>query len=50
MRKVQSLVLGDEGFDFLPCLRLSGIGKQVHDDGSFLDGFLDGEEGLSGDL
>ena len=48
--EVEGLALGDEGRDLGPCLRLGGVGEQVHDDGSTLDGLLNGEESLTGDL
>lgn len=50
MREVEGLVLSDKGLDVVPGLRLGSVGKEVHNDGSALDGLLDGEEGLSGNL
>lgn len=47
MREVEGLALGDEGGELGPGLRLGGVGKEVHDDGTSADGLLDGEEGLS---
>jgi hypothetical protein len=46
--KVQGLALGDQGSELRPCLGLSGVGKQVHDDGTLVDGLFDTEQGLSG--
>jgi len=46
--EVESLALGDEGSDLGPCLGLSSVGEEVHDDSTPVDGLLDGEEGLSG--
>ena len=40
----------DEGLDVVPGLGLSSVGKQVHDDGTLLDGSLDREKSLSGNL
>jgi hypothetical protein len=47
--KVQGLSLGDQGFDLVPSLRLSGIGQEVHDDSTLVDSFLDREQALAGD-
>jgi hypothetical protein len=47
--KVEGLALGDEGSNLGPSRGLSGIGKQVHDDGTLFDSLRDVEEGLSGD-
>lgn len=49
MGKVEGLSLGDKGSDLGPGGRLSGIRKQVHDDGTLLDSLGDIKEGLSGD-
>jgi hypothetical protein len=48
--EVQSLSLGDEWLELWPSGGLSGVGEKVHDDGSSVDGLLDREEGLSGNL
>lgn len=46
--KVQGLALGDQGSELRPCLGLGGVGKQVHNDGTLVDGLFDTEQGLSG--
>lgn len=48
MGEVEGLALGNERSNLRPGLGLGGIGKQVHDDGSSVDGLLDGEKSLSG--
>lgn len=50
MGEVQSLALCDFGLDVLPCLGLSRVGEQVHDDCSLLDGLINSEEVLAWDL
>lgn len=45
---VTHLALGDLGLDVGPGLGLSGIGKEVHDDGTAGDGLIDIEEVLAG--
>lgn len=47
--EVESLALSDEGLDGGPGLRLGGIGEQVHDDGTLLNGGVDIEQVLAGD-
>lgn len=47
--KASYLALGELGLDVGPGLRLSGIGEQVHDDGTAGDGLIDIEEVLAGD-
>ena len=47
--EVKSLALGDEGLDVGPGLGLGSIGKQVHDNGTLLDGSVDIEKVLTGD-
>lgn len=46
--EVESLALGDEGLQGGPGLGLSGVGEQVHDDGTLLDGLGDIEQVLAG--
>lgn len=48
--KMESAEAHDEGLELVPGLRLSGIREKVHDDRSTVNGLLDGEESLSGDL
>lgn len=50
MREVKGLALGNEGLELRPGLRLGGVGKQVHDDGTAVDSLLNGKEGLSWNL
>ena len=45
--EVEGLALGDERGDGRPGGRLGGVGEEVHDDGTTIDGLLDGEEGLA---
>lgn len=47
VREVERLALCDERRNGGPSLRLCGVRKKVHDDGSAVDGFLDGEEGFA---
>ena len=47
--KIAHLLLGEEGLDGGPGLRLGSIGKQVHDDGTLLDGLINVEQVLAGD-
>jgi hypothetical protein len=47
--EVEGLALDKLGLDGGPSLRLSGIGEQVHDDGTAGNGLIDVEEILSGD-
>lgn len=42
------LALNELGLDGGPCLGLSGIGEEVHDDGATGDGLIDVEEVLAG--
>jgi hypothetical protein len=49
VREVEGLALGDERGELGPGLGLGGVGEEVHDDGSSVDGLLDREEGLSRD-
>lgn len=44
---MSNLSLGELGLDCWPCLTLSGITEQVHDDGSLGDGLINLEEGLA---
>jgi hypothetical protein len=48
--EVEGLALGQVGLDVLPGGGLSGVGEEVHDDGTLLESLVDGEEGLAGDL
>lgn len=48
MGEVESLALGDERADGGPCLGLGSVGEKVHDDGTTVNGLLDGEESLAG--
>jgi hypothetical protein len=45
--EVEGLALGDEGLDLGPGLGLGRVRKEVHDDGTSLDGLGDVEEGLT---
>ena len=45
--EVEGLALGDERGDGGPGGRLGGVREEVHDDGTTVDGLLDGEEGLT---
>lgn len=47
--EVEGLALGEEGLDSGPSLRLGGIGEEVHDDGTLLNGGVDIEQVLAGD-
>ena len=50
MGEVEGLALGNEGRNFGPRLGLRSVAEQVHYDCAFLDGLLDREESLAGDL
>lgn len=50
VREVERLALGDEGRNGGPGLRLRGVGEQIHDDSTALNGVFDREEGLTRDL
>lgn len=44
-----NLALSEQGLDSGPGLGLGSIGKQVHDDGTLVDGLIDLEEVRAGD-
>jgi hypothetical protein len=48
VREVESLALGDERSNGGPGLGLGSVGEEVHDDGTSVDGLLDGEESFAG--
>jgi hypothetical protein len=48
--EVQSLALLDVWGDVVPGLGLGSVREEVHDDGTLLESFVDGEEGLAWDL
>ena len=48
--EVQSLALLDVRGDVVPGLGLGSVREEIHDDGTLLESFVDGEEGLAWDL